>query len=283
MTRKGRGKNGDPVSILADPNPRRRWEMAESLAKARLERDEMLTLVGALADKEPFVRWQASKSLASMGSRASLEVLLQALRTPPVARQMAAAEALGGLGDGKAVEPLLEAARSQHVGLRVAALEALGEMKAADADELFRQMLRDESPGVRQAASWGLGQIADPAAMDGLLVRLGDDQEHVLVRRSAAWALGKIRLDRSAALELAKRLGDSDPQVRWYVASALGRAGDAALGNEVDAALTARLQDEERALQGPVSEAAQRSLRRLRRRAALRRLLRLPWRRTDAS
>lgn len=265
---------GDPVSTLADPSPRRRWEMAAALATAPLDRDEMITLVGALADKEPFVRWQAGQSLAAQGSRASLESLLQALRTPPVVRQAAAAEALGMLGDRRAVPALLEAARSQHVGLRASAVEALGRIGTAEAVPLFLQMLRDEAAGVRRMAAWALGKLGDPSAADALVVRLNDEQEHVLVRRSAAWALDRMTLNAAAIAGLAKALHDADPQVRWYAAKALGRSRDAALDETVSQALQTLLDDDGQALQGPVSQAAQWALRRLRRRRMWRRLAR---------
>lgn len=264
---------GDPVSVLADPDPRRRWETAAALAKARVDRDEIMTLVGALADQEPFVRWQAGRSLAALGSSASLGPLLQALRTPPVIRQAAAAEALGMLGDSKAVEPLLEAARSQHAGLRASAIEALGRVAAPDSMPVFHQALRDEQAGVRRAAAQALGKAGDPSAVDALLVRLDDDQEHVLVRRSAAWALTLLPLGPSAVEGLLPALEDRDAQVRWYAAGALGRAADGTLAETVTAALSAHLDDLGRALQGPVSQAVRLALRRVRRRRMWRRLL----------
>jgi len=263
---KGRRPEEDPVSILADPSPRRRWETAAALGRSRVERDEIITLVGALADKEPFVRWQAGRSLASLGSRAALEALLPALRTPPLARQAAAAEALGILGDQQAVPGLLEAARSHQVGLRVSAIEALGRIRAAGAGPLLMEMLRDESAGVRRAAAWALGRLRDEAAADALLVRLGDSQEHVLVRRAAAWAMGGISPGAAAVPQLTKSLDDPDPQVRWYAACSLGLSGDAALGDDVATALLAHADDGGQALQGKVSQAVAQTMRRLRRR-----------------
>ena len=263
---RGRGVQADPVSILADPSPRRRWETAAALARSPVERDEIITLVGALADKEPFVRWQAGRTLASLGSRPALEALLPALRTPPVARQAAAAEALGSLGDRQATPALLEAARSHHVGLRVSAIEALGRIGATGAGPLLMEMLRDESAGVRRAAARALGQVPDGAAEDALLVRLGDSQEHVLVRRAAAWALADSAPSGSAVRQLTKSLDDPDPQVRWYAARSLGLAGDAAVGDEVMAALLTHADDTGQALQGEVSQAVGLTMRRLQRR-----------------
>jgi HEAT repeat protein len=227
-----------------------------------VDRDEIMTLVGALADKEPFVRWQAGRTLASLGSRAALDALLQALRTPPVARQAAAAEALGALGDRQALPALLEAARSHHPGLRASSVEALGRIGASEAAPLFLELLRDESAGVRRAAAWALGESNDSSAMDALLVRLSDAQEHVLVRRTAAWALGRVSLKPAAATVLAHALEDPDPQVRWYAAYALGRTRDAALNESVREGLQAHLDDEGEALQGRVAEVARRALRR---------------------
>ena len=59
--------DGDPVSILADADARRRWETAAALARAPVDRHKIMTLVGALADREPFVRWQAGRTLAPPG------------------------------------------------------------------------------------------------------------------------------------------------------------------------------------------------------------------------
>jgi HEAT repeat protein len=236
-----------------------------------------MTLVGALADKEPFVRWQAGRTLASLGSRAALDVLLQALRTPPVARQAAAADSLGTLGDRGAVSALQEAARSQHVGLRASAIEALGRLGGDDAAPLYLEKLRDEAAGVRRAAAWALGELRDSSATDSLVVRLGDAQEHVLVRRTAAWALGRVVPDSIAVAQLVKALEDPDAQVRWNAAQALGRAGASAVDERVLDALRARLEDQGQALEGQVSQIVQQTYRRLRRRSRLHRLLR--WRR----
>jgi len=229
--------------------------------------------VGALADQEPFVRWQAGESLAALGSSASLAPLLQALRTPPVVRQAAAAEALGSLEDKKAAEPLLEASRSQHAGLRASAIEALGRIGAVDAVPVFLQALRDEQAGVRRAAAQALGKVGDPSAVDALLVRLVDPQEHALVRRSAAWALALMPLGPSQVQGLLPALEDPDAQVRWYVAEALGSADAVALADTVESALSTHLGDAGRALQGAVNEAVRRAQRRVRRRRSWRRLL----------
>jgi len=223
-----------------------------------------MTLVGALADKEPFVRWQAGRTLASLGSRSALDALLQAVRTPPVARQAAAADALGSLRDRRAVPALLEAARGQHSGLRASAVEALGRIRASDAAPMLLELLRDESAGVRQAAAWALGELRDPSAMDALLVRLADAQEHVLVRRTAAWSLGRVALKPDALVVMAHALEDPDPQVRWHVAYALGRSRHAALSESVREGLQALLDDTGEALQGQVAEVARQAIRRLR-------------------
>jgi HEAT repeat protein len=239
-----------------------------------VDRDEIMTLVGALADQEPFVRWQAGQSLAALGASASLGPLLQALRTPPVVRQAAAADALGALGDKRAAQPLLDAAGSQHPGLRASAIEALGCTAAADAVPVFLQALRDEQAGVRRAAAQALGKAGDSSTVDALLVRLADDQEHVLVRRSAAWALTLLPLTPSAIQGLLPALEDRDAQVRLYVAEALSRAGVGVLADTVQAALAAHLDDSGQALQGAVNEVVRRALRRVRRRRRWQRLLR---------
>jgi HEAT repeat protein len=223
-----------------------------------------MTLVGALADKEPFVRWQAGRTLASLGSRAALDALLQALRTPPVARQAAAAEALGSLRDRRAVPALLEAARGQNAGVRVSAVEAMGRIGGSDAVPVLLELLRDESAGVRRAAAWALGELRERSAMDALLVRLADAQEHVLVRRTAAWSLGRMALKPDTFGVLARSLDDPDPQIRWHVAYALGRNRQAALNESVREGLLAHLDDTGEALQGQVGDVARQAVRRLR-------------------
>jgi len=265
----------DPVSVLADPDPRRRWETAAALGNVRAEQDEIMTLVASLADREPFVRWQAGDSLAALGSRAALDPLMDALRTPPPIRQASAAESLGGLGDPRAIPVLLEAAATGHVGVRTSAIEALGSISAVEAVPLLLQALRDEQAAVRRAAAWSLGTIKNSDAIDGLLVRVNDEQEHVLVRRTAAWAVGNMKLDQPEALTLAKGLNASDAQVRWQVARGLLRNSHSAGQQLIVESLAKHVDDSGRALHGTVGKEATRALKRIQSRSRWQRLLSL--------
>jgi HEAT repeat protein len=172
----------------------------------------------------------------------------------PVLRS-GAATALGLLGGEAAALTL-----SRHLGetdpiVRTALIEAIGEAGDPTQAEALLPFIEDANSNVRRAAAHSLGQLGNPescAALTALLVRPG---EPLLARRAAAAAL--IRVARPEAQpQLIAALSDPDPQVRAYVARALGQVGS----EQALAALTALKSDRTPVLKGTVGDAAREAL-----------------------
>jgi len=79
--------------------------------------------------------------------------------------------------------------------------------------------LNDEDSDVRRSAAYALGKIRNEAAVEALLQALNDEDSDV--RRSTAYALGKIR-NEAAVEALLQALNDEDSNVRRSAAYALG-------------------------------------------------------------
>ncbi len=84
----------------------------------------------------------------------------------------------------------------------------------------------DPSERVRAAAIVGIGNWSDPSFAPIVAARLQADKS-VLVRKSAAYALGKLKSDQSVAA-LTSALRDKDLEVRGAAAVALGEYEDPA-------------------------------------------------------
>ncbi len=116
------------------------------------------------------------------------------------------------------------------------ALGKLGQTALPAAPALKRAAAADKSAKVREAATYALGEIAlravalgKDADLQNVLSKLLGDNDP-LVRRSAAYALGCLGTDASAARTAVETaLRDERPEVRQSAAWALGRLGDEAI------------------------------------------------------
>ena len=142
-----------------------------------------------------------------------------------------------------------------HVVRRVSVITLLEMRDATAVPALLNTFKADTDPHVRDVAAQALGDIADPAAVPGLIDVLNDRNLHIedraarilgeiadpaavpalidalrasdaRLRTSAAEALGMIA-DRRAVPPLIKALGDTDVTVRASAAFALADIGDA--------------------------------------------------------
>jgi HEAT repeat protein len=129
---------------------------------------------------------------------------------------------------------------------RRSAAFALGKIGAPAQDALggLTGRLSDDDAGVREAAAFAIGEIClattrpHDEAVKVLCERLMSPKEEPLVRRSAAFALGAMRIgtaDAMAALDAGlKARTDKTPDpcatIRQSVAWALGQVGDPAIG-----------------------------------------------------
>jgi HEAT repeat protein len=261
--RRGKEKEGiqDSLRVLQDERAVVRWQAVEDLGwqASRLDASALEALAGALSDGHPFVRWQAGRSLVKAGRERALPLLLRELNGQSPEGRAAAADALGNLPGMHAVTALVAALSDGDEGVRCSAVEALARIGRVEAGPTLEQvLLHDDSPLVRRGAAWALGRLRDPASAPALQRALQDGSP--LVRRSAAYALSYLR-SQGAVSALIDALGDDDPQVRWNAACALGEIR----AQEALPALQQATEDEALALHGPVAIAARQAIARVKR------------------
>jgi epoxyqueuosine reductase len=80
-------------------------------------------------------------------------------------------------------------------------------------------MKRAKLPGLRRNAAVAMGNRGDRRYLPALAAALGDDEP--VVRRHAAWALGKIGVAEARSALLAARAGEADPGVLGEIDAAL--------------------------------------------------------------
>lgn len=148
----------------------------------------------------------------------SLPLLIAALKeqAPPV--QATAAWALGQLGDPQAVPALSAALQENAHEVRLAAIGALIRLHAPG--NVLIQALQNEDMLVRKAAAWALGQSHEPHRVESLIPALQDPEADV--REIVARALGEIG-DQRALPSLLALINDPDPGVRTAIAEATER------------------------------------------------------------
>jgi HEAT repeat protein len=151
--------------------------------------------------------------------------LIERLRDPDAARRRDALVTLGTFHDPALLPIFQEAARDSEAGVRAAAIMALGQLLPAEepATEvilLLQRAVKDEHPLVRRAAAWALGRVRDPRATRALQEAARD--RDAAVRATAVEALGE-QPDAAALATLLERLHDKDAFVRRQAARAIGR------------------------------------------------------------
>lgn len=240
---------------LHSPTPRLRWQAAAALRGLWLPHDDVRTLRAALTDAEPFVRWEAALTIQDIGGQAAISILQQTLASEDPLGVSMAAESLADLGERSSLPRLVELLQHDDPGVRVSAAAAVGRLATPEDGEAVQALvvaMDDLIPGVRQVAAQALGRVGSPAAAAPLAARLRRKDEYLLVRRAAAWSLGKLGPDAVAIEALTMALTDRDGQVRQIAAQGLGTIGHA----EVIAALRPLTQDTSDTGRGTVAAAA---------------------------
>lgn len=243
------------LADLRSPEARRRWQAAAALRGLWLPRNDVDTLRAALADAEPFVRWEASLTIQDIGGQAAISILQQTLASADPLGIATAAESLADLGERTSLPRLVELMQHEDPGVRVSAVAAVGRLATPQDGEAVQGLiaaLGDLIPGVRQVAVLALGRIGAPTAAAPLAGCLQRHDEYLLVRRAAAWSLGKLGPDAGAIAALTMALTDRDDQVRQIAAQGLGNIGHA----DVIAALRPLTQDTSDTGRGTVAAAA---------------------------
>ncbi|MCI0342569.1 MAG: protein kinase [Planctomycetales bacterium] len=214
-------------SLLATPASRR----GASRVIGTLPHDRALELLeGFLAtSQDPRARAAAADSLGRLtGARTRAGEILRALLSDPspVVRT-SAASALGRLGGAGAVRALAAAARDAEGDLQAEVVPALGLCGAEGARELASLLAGERSPSRAEEMLAAIERAArSDAATGGVAAeaaarRLGDSDRDV--REAAVEAL--LAMGPGAADAAAARLSDPDWRVRYNACVVLGQAG----------------------------------------------------------
>ena len=166
----------------------------------------------------------AARALGRLGDKRAVEPLLASLLDGDAKVHEQAAKALGQLGDYRAVEPLIAALTGQDWAVRFEAAKALGRLGDYRAVEPLIAALEYKDWGFCWHVARALGQLGKPAT-NPLIAELEDENQKKIVRRSAAYALGRLG-DKQSVQPLLDVLKDEDPRVRLEAAFALGYLGD---------------------------------------------------------
>jgi len=198
-------------------------------------------LVGALDSPLFPTRWTAAIALRRVGTRASLDALLDRLEQSPAARDETLAVALAGpLADGASDAQLTRVLGLLEVGsgaVKDALIEALGNIPGARGSALLEQLDHRMGRASRAKLAEALG--SHPEARSTLL-RFSADADPA-VRANAVWSLGGAALAQDIARLVALR-ADDDIGVASNAVAALARTA-ARLGLDAEplcAALTDR-------------------------------------------
>jgi len=167
---------------------------------------------------------------------------------------------LGRLKDRRALPILLDTLKKRKDSYdRLTVVKAIGDLGTTEAiDPLLQILVNDkEYPGPRNAAAMALGKLADEEAVDPLIGILMNKKEEEHVRVGAAVALGmfKSRMTVEPLINILKDYKE-DTQLRIAAASSLGNIGD----ERAIVPLQNALKDPS----GPITNAAEAALRKIR-------------------
>jgi HEAT repeat protein len=176
------------------------------------QREIFKKIASDLLDEEMEVRILAAAELGKMGIKATVEVLLEAVKFDNVYLTAEIINSLTNIGDARTLSLCKEAVKSPNHRARISSLRGLYKMGADEEIASYLiDALNDEHAEVRRTAATFLGwkDIAD--SVPGLIQTLQDKDESV--RKSAVTALANIK-DSSSVLPLMRSLADESLDIR---------------------------------------------------------------------
>jgi len=231
------------IAALKDSRSTARHYIAQALDKTGVPQDDQAALAWYVVMRG---HWD---QVPQYGSHA-LDPLIAALGDDDHRIRRTAAETLGKLeelGAGvRAIPALCETLRDRKVDVRRAAAEVLVKFGQPAVDSLIYS-LNDEDAGARQTAAWALGKIGDPWCAGPLCDALRDQDAGVALAAAEAldslgvpdepdilawYAVARQDWEGAAAIgneaidPLSRSLKDSNQEVRWAAARALGIIGN---------------------------------------------------------
>jgi HEAT repeat protein len=203
-----------------------------------------------LWDSKEEVKEAALYALGRIGTRDSLQAMLEALKWGDRWTQEKVAEAVEETGD-ESRRLLLELLKDENPVRRTFAAEVMGRVGGAEEAVFLEEALADEDMDVRARAADSLGELRHGPSRPALLGALDDQSWQV--RSQAAKALGRIG-EAEDAPRLREALRDREWWVRNNAAAALREMGEAGEGPLVDA-----LWDEDRFARETAAQALEES------------------------
>jgi HEAT repeat protein len=207
--------------------------MEARVAKMETKRN-VKGLIKALSYPHSDVCSFAAYALGRIGDPLAVAPLIVALKEGGLNIREGAAHALGQIADPRAVAPLIVAAKTESsnyysrddaFSLRKTAVVALGKIGDARTVEPLIAATHDGHEDVRYEAKRALERIANPEAVEGLLVALKKYSADENVCRAVLHSLGTIG-DPLAVEPLTEILRNRCSAVRGTSAWALGQIGD---------------------------------------------------------
>lgn len=211
------------LHVLTEPHYNTRIAIIKSLASIGEQAVPALKAFSGEAD----VEWAVSVTLWLIGGSGSSGGFMEDMFSND-GWQEVIAQTLGETGDPATISGLVEALLSSpKVDVRISAANALRELgNPITVPSLLTALHQDDVVKVRKHAAWALRDIAAPASLQGLLEALQDPDPEV--RDFVAQALGELN-NLVISPELVNALNDDDKNVRISIAHALGSTKDAAV------------------------------------------------------
>ncbi|AKB23524.1 putative oxidoreductase/HEAT repeat-containing protein [Methanosarcina sp. MTP4] len=202
------------------------WKAVNSKAKEDERGEISEDMLQAIEAKDKALRKHIASSL-NIDYREKTDELEEALTSEEQDYNAYASIALSESGaqePGNETEKLLKALKSKDGNIRLAAIMALGEGGEEAAVEPINQILTRDYPLIRKSAAFALGKIGSDRAVEVLLKEMKSSEEEK-IRSSAAISLGKMGSEESVPY-LIERLREGKVDVRSSAALALGMVGD---------------------------------------------------------
>jgi len=150
-------------------------------------------LISALSAKNDDFRREVARALKEIGNKRAIKPLIDVVYNDPSPEVRAeAAYALGYFSlSSNESDVLIESLNDDHYLVRQNIAFALGKIKRRKSVmPLIKLLETEENYNVRELIAWSLGEFKDKRAIQPLILALNDN--HIAVRRNAAYALGRL-------------------------------------------------------------------------------------------
>jgi HEAT repeat protein len=220
---------------LENLTPPERWLLL--LASVQLEKENSTQyVIKSLADQNSAVRALAARALARIGKNAEEDIISHLMNVLyHDVSDYTKSKVIGALSNIKikpaarpAIISLIKEYALPESGapriLRNSAMFALANFKDKELLEVFRSALDDESDSVQSSAISGLALLKDKSEFSKFVEKLKNASISTKVRRSAAWALGQLKLPKAIPI-LKEGMTDENHEVALMCYQQISRYG----------------------------------------------------------